>query len=186
MNVTNLTHHFLIAMPQLDDPNFFHSATYLCDHSEDGAMGFIFNHPLELDLAAALEQMNINTDIAALSKQPVYSGGPVEEDRGFVLHRPVSHWESTLVVSDALAITTSQDILTSIAAGDGPKDYMVVLGYAGWGKGQLEQELAENIWLSGPAELDVIFETPNEQRWEKSALNIGVDINLLSGDSGHA
>jgi len=186
MNVTNLTHNFLIAMPQLDDPNFFHSATYLCDHSADGAMGFIFNHPLELDLASALQQMDITTELATLSEQPVYYGGPVEEDRGFVLHRPVSLWESTLVVSDELAITTSQDILNSIAEEKGPEQYMVVLGYAGWGSGQLEQELAENVWLSGPANLDIIFDTPAEQRWEKSALNIGVDINLLSGDSGHA
>ena len=186
MKPTNLTHHFLIAMPQLDDPNFFHSATYLCDHSEEGAMGFIFNHPLELDLASALTQMNIKTDINELSDHPVYYGGPVEEERGFVLHRPASRWESTLVVSDELAVTTSEDILASIAKGEGPEQYLVALGYAGWGKGQLEQELAENVWLSGPAEPDIIFNTPNDQRWEQSALNIGVDINLLSGDSGHA
>ena len=105
-----LTKNFLIAMPQLDDPNFFHSATYLCDHSADGAMGFIFNHPLELDLASALHHMGILTEHATLAEQSVYSGVPVGEDRGFVLHRPVSLWESTLVVSDELAITTSQDI----------------------------------------------------------------------------
>ena len=186
MNQTWLTHHFLIAMPQLDDPNFFHTASYICEHNEEGAMGFIINRPLDLDLASALEQMNIRSENPLLSQTPVYYGGPVEVERGFVLHRPVSLWDSTLVVSEQIAITTSEDILASIASGEGPEQYLVVLGYAGWGPGQLEEELADNAWLSGPADPDIIFKTPFEQRWEKAALDLGIDLKCLSSDTGHA
>lgn len=183
---TNLTNHFLIAMPQLEDPNFYHTATYICEHNEEGAMGLIINRPLELSLGEVLAHIDIPVEKPEIAQIPVYYGGPVQEDRGFVLHRMTRRWESTLKITEELAVTTSRDILANIAAGNGPDQFLITLGYAGWGSGQLEHELAENAWLSGPAKLEILFETPVEARWTAAAQSIGVDLNLLSGDAGHA
>ncbi|HEC29780.1 MAG TPA: YqgE/AlgH family protein [Gammaproteobacteria bacterium] len=183
---TNLTNNYLIAMPQLNDPNFYHTATYICEHSNDGAMGMVINRPLDLSLTEVLEQMNICVQDESLAEVPVYSGGPVQEERGFVLHRPANKWESTVTITSELAITTSKDILMNIAEGKGPEQYLVALGYAGWGAGQLERELSENAWLCGPADLSIMFKEPTGKRWEKAAQLMGVDLNLLSGDAGHA
>ncbi len=183
---THLSNHFLIAMPRLADPNFQHSTTYICEHNEDGAMGLVFNRPLNLNIKEVLEEMDIEAEDPVLATTQVYDGGPVHEERGFVLHRPAKLWESSVVVSEHLAITTSKDILVEIGKGNGPAQYLVTLGYAGWGPGQLEMELAANAWLTCPADLSVLFDEPAESRWARAAAIIGVDLTLLSGDSGHA
>ncbi len=182
-----LTNQFLIAMPGLADPNFFHTVTYVCEHNDGGAMGIVINRPLSLNLADLLENMELEGPQGeGIGEMPVYSGGPVHPEQGFVLHSPGSPWDSTLAISEGVAITTSQDILRAIASGDGPRRALVALGYAGWGPGQLEHELAANAWLSCPASIDILFDTPHEQRWSAAAALLGVDLGLLSGDAGHA
>jgi putative transcriptional regulator len=181
-----LTNHFLIAMPTLADPNFFHTVTYICEHNGEGAMGIVFNRPLGITLGEVLEHMNITTDDDEVMRRPVFLGGPVQRERGFVIHQPVGRWESSLAVTHELGVTTSRDVLAAIAQGDGPSRALVALGYAGWGAGQLEQEMADNAWLSGPADLSIMFETPVDERWRAAAALLGVDLNLLSGEAGHA
>lgn len=187
MGIANsLSNHFLIAMPALDDPNFHHTTTFICEHDEDGALGVVINRPMNMRLAEILKYMDIEPGSEEISATPVYMGGPVQSDRGFVLHEPSGNWEATLKVTDTIGITSSRDILQAIAAGDGPERAIVTLGYAGWGAGQLEQELADNTWLSGPASSKIVFDTPSEQRWQAAAALLGVDLNLLSSDAGHA
>ena len=187
MGIANsLSNHFLIAMPALDDPNFHHTTTFMCEHDEDGALGVVINRPLNMRLAEILKYMDIEPGSEEISAAPVYMGGPVQSDRGFVLHEPSGDWEATLKVTDTIGITSSRDILQAIAAGEGPERAIVTLGYAGWGAGQLEQELADNTWLSGPASSKIVFDTPSEQRWQAAAALLGVDLNLLSSDAGHA
>lgn len=181
-----LTNHFLIAMPALADPNFFHTVTYICEHDEDGAMGIVINRPLDMNLGEILAHMELTIRDDEVGKIPVFQGGPVQLERGFVLHQPLGEWDATLKVSDDIGITASQDILTALAEGKGPKRALIVLGYAGWGAGQLEREMAENAWLSGPATPEVLFDTPVDKRWEAAAALLGVDLNLLSSDAGHA
>ncbi len=182
----SLSNHFLIAMPALADPNFHHTATYICEHNDEGALGLVINRPTDLQLGEILEHMGIVATAGDIATQPVFLGGPVQNDRGFVLHQPVGDWEATLKVTEDTGITSSRDILEAIARGEGPEKTFITLGYAGWGAGQLEQELAANAWLSGPADSRIVFDTPYEQRWEAAAGLIGVDINLLSGEAGHA
>jgi len=182
----NLTNHFLIAMPQLADPNFFHTVTYICEHNDDGALGIVINRPLDVQLGEIFEQMEIESSERAVNDQVVYMGGPVQQERGFVLHRPATNWDSTLLITDDIGLTTSRDVLAAMARGEGPVEALVALGYAGWGAGQLEREMAENAWLSGPADERILFHSPVERRWEEAAALLGVDLNLLSGDAGHA
>lgn len=186
MRSSNLTNQFLIAMPGLMDPNFYHTVTYICAHSEDGAMGIVINQPLDMALGDVLAQMNLTPSDNKIDQIPVYLGGPVQTDRGFVLHEPLSTWESSINVNDAVGVTTSRDILQAIAAGGGPRESLIALGYAGWSAGQLEREIMDNVWLCGPANADVIFKTPCEKRWETAAALLGVDLTLLSSDVGHA
>jgi putative transcriptional regulator len=183
---TCLTNHFLIAMPQLADPNFFHSVTYICEHNEDGAMGIVINRPLDIGLAEVLDQIDIKGNEKTLKDQIIFMGGPVQPERGFVIHSPAKQWDSSLLVTDDIGVTTSRDILTAIANDQGPEQFVIALGYAGWGNGQLEQEIKQNSWLSGPATKDILFEVPYQQRWEAAASSLGVDVNLISGDAGHA
>lgn len=182
----SLSNHFLIAMPTLDDPNFHHTTTYICEHNEDGALGVVINRPLEMQLGDILSHMDIHPANDGIATQPVYMGGPVQSDRGFVLHEPSGDWEATLQVTETIGITSSRDILAAIAEGKGPDHAIITLGYAGWGAGQLEEELAANAWLSGPASSTIVFETPSEERWMAAAALLGIDLNLLSGDAGHA
>ncbi len=186
MEQTNLTNHFLIAMPALADPIFLHSVTYICEHNEDGALGIVINRPINIGLSELFRSMNINTNEFEESDLPLFSGGPVHPEQGFVIHQPAGEWASTLKVSDELSVTTSHDIIEAIAHRKGPGKYLIALGYAGWGGGQLEEELAANSWLSGPVDSRIIFETPPEQRWEAAATLLGVDLSLLSSDVGHA
>ncbi len=181
-----LTNHFLIAMPALEDPNFFHTVTYICEHNDEGALGLVVNRPLDMPLGEVFSHMKIEASDPEASRIPVHLGGPVQQDRGFVLHEPLGDWEATLKVTDRIGITSSADILAAIAAGQGPDRLLVTLGYAGWGAGQLEREMTENAWLSGPADPAILFDTPDEERWKAAAASLGVDLDLLSGDAGHA
>ncbi len=184
--VESLSNHFLIAMPALSDPNFHHTATFLCEHNDEGALGLVINRPTDLQLGDILEHMEIEAVHSDITRQAVYMGGPVQNDRGFVLHEPLGNWEATLKVTEETGVTSSRDILEAIAQGEGPDKTFITLGYAGWGAGQLEQELAANTWLNGPASTRIVFETPCEQRWEAAAALIGIDLNLISGEAGHA
>ncbi len=181
-----LRNHFLIAMPNLADSHFFHAVIYLCEHNRDGAMGLVINRPLDLSLGEVFSQMAIDCGQDAVASQPIYFGGPVENERGFVVHRPHADWESTLLVSADIAVTSSRDILVAIASGSGPEESLVALGYAGWSDGQLEQELVDNAWFSVPADRRILFETPIADRWQAAAELGGIDPNLLSGEIGHA
>jgi putative transcriptional regulator len=182
-----LTNQFLVAMPSLSAGSFDQSVTYLCEHSEKGALGLVINRPSELTLTDMLDHLEIDVgDLLKKHSPPVFWGGPVQPERGFVLHQPTGDWEASLTVNGDMSITTSKDILTAIAQGDGPEHYLVTLGYAGWGAGQLEAEILHNSWLNTPAEPDIIFQTPPKQRWAKAAQLIGIDVNLLSSDAGHA
>jgi len=183
---SNLTNHFLIAMPGLQDSNFFHTVTYICEHNDDGAMGIVLNRPTDLHLNDIVAQLDIPPGETATGEQTIYLGGPVQTDRGFVLHTPARRWDSTLEINPDISVTTSRDILRAIVEGAGPEKSLVALGYAGWGPGQLEQELSANAWLSGPANQAIIFDLEPEQRWEAAARLLGVDLNLLSGEAGHA
>ncbi|MFT4580559.1 MAG: putative transcriptional regulator [Gammaproteobacteria bacterium] len=186
MDSFDLTNHFLIAMPSLNDPNFSNTVTYLCAHNDEGAMGIVINRPLEMELSEVFQQMNIEFGLSDADKQPVYLGGPVHRDRGFVIHHPATKWESSIQVTNELAVSTSRDILEAIGAGTGPRESLVALGYAGWGAGQLEQEMSQNSWLSGPASLEIIFSTPAELRWQRAAEQMGVNMASMSPDVGHA
>ncbi|HRD65888.1 MAG TPA: YqgE/AlgH family protein [Candidatus Competibacter sp.] len=183
---TYLTNQFLIAMPTLADPNFFQTVTYISEHNASGALGLVINRPLHLSLGQLLEHLQIVTDRSDLAALPVYQGGPVQPEQGFVIHSPIGQWGATLRVTEQIGITTSRDILQAVARNEGPEHLLVALGYAGWGPGQLEQELADNAWLSTPADLDILFYKPSDQRWSAAAALLGVDLNLLSSDAGHA
>ena len=160
--------------------------TYICEHGEHGAMGIVLNRPTDLRLTDVLKHMEIDGGLGAAGEQIVFLGGPVEEERGFVLHTASSRWDSTLAITGEISITTSRDILEAMARGDGPERTLVALGYAGWGAGQLEREMQENAWLSGPADRSILFDLPADERWEAAARLLGVDVNLLSSQPGHA
>jgi putative transcriptional regulator len=189
-DATCLTGHLLIAMPAMQDPNFVKTVTYICEHSDQGALGIVINRPLAMDLGTIFDQLELEPTDPDLARQPVLQGGPVHQERGFVLHEPADptggEFDATLAVTDAIRVTTSQDILTAMARGTGPKRALVALGYAGWGAGQLESELAQNAWLSVPASPQIIFDTPFEQRWRESARLLGIDLNVISSQAGHA
>ncbi|MCZ6828850.1 MAG: YqgE/AlgH family protein [Gammaproteobacteria bacterium] len=182
----SLRNHFLLAMPTLTDAIFAHSITYLCEHNEHGAMGIVINHPLEVCVEEILMHLQISAD-GRLRDIPVMAGGPVHMDRGFVLHRhTVREWEASLKVTDEIYLTTSRDILAAIAVEEGPEHNLIALGYAGWAAGQLEAEITDNSWLTLPADSAIIFDTPYQQRATAAAANLGVDLNLISGEAGHA
>ncbi|WP_243699906.1 YqgE/AlgH family protein [Lysobacter sp. N42] len=185
--IESFQNHFLIAMPGLEDPFFNRSVTYICEHNQDGAMGLIVNQPVEFSLLKLLEQIEITPPQGAkLDNKPVYAGGPVATDRGFVLHTPQKGWKSSLQLSDDIMVTTSKDILAAFGSDSAPHDYLLTLGYAGWEAGQLEEEIAENSWLTIPADADILFHTPSNERWEKATSKLGIDMWQLSSQAGHA
>ena len=186
MPTTDLTDHFIIAMPGLEDANFDHSVTYICEHDDSGSFGLIINKETELKVGEVMQQMQIDSDDNSKLDEPIFIGGPVQPDRGFILHSPTGDWNSSLQVNDKIALTTSKDILEAIASSQGPEHSMVALGYAGWGPGQLEAEMAANSWLSCPADEQIIFHTPCSDRWQAAADILGVDLSLLTNDPGHA
>ena len=182
-----LTNQLLVAMPALADPNFSHSVTLVCEHSERGALGIVINRPLEMKMSEVLEQLSLATGDARLLAMPVLGGGPVQKDRGFVLHRPGAQaFESTMPVSETLHVTTSRDVLASMARGDGPVQAVIALGYAGWEAGQLEEEVLQNAWLTVPCDDTLIFELPYEQRWHAAARLLGVELSRISTQAGRA
>ena len=182
---SSLRGHFLIAMPSLQDGFFSHAVTYLCEHSEEGAMGLVINQTIDLGLHDLLRQVDIDP-IAGLPEQPVFRGGPVQPEHGFVLHSPGRNWVGTRSVGGGLALTTSRDILEHMASGRGPEQALVALGYAGWGPGQLESELAENAWLVAPVNPSIVFALAPGERWGAAAQIMGIDVNLISQVAGHA
>jgi len=182
----NLTGHFLIAMPALDDSLFNQAVTYICEHDKSGSFGVIINQLTDISLKQIFNEVKIESSSDYDEDQTVYMGGPVDQGRGFILHRPAGNWSSSLKVKNDVALTTSKDILQAIANNQGPEDCIVTLGYAGWSAGQLEQEMANNTWLNCPADEQIIFNTPVEERWKAAAKLIGVDLSLLSNDAGHA
>ena len=203
---TQLSHHFLIAMPGLEDPTFAKSVVYVCEHSERGAMGLIINKPGDLSLKHLFEKVELPLQRQDLLQCNVLHGGPVQTERGFVLHDPMlekdsvdsensnteavatpnSIYASTLSVPGGLAMTTSKDVLEALANGSGPQRVVVTLGYASWGEGQLESEIGENSWLTVPADPAVIFDTPIEQRYDKALSLLGLQAWMLSNEAGHA
>ncbi len=186
MKDINLTNHFLIAMPAMADPNFARSLIYVAEHNDDGALGVIINRPIELTVQDLFERVELPLEADELADQPVYFGGPVQTDRGFVLHRPAGDWQSSLRVSDELALTSSKDILQAVGTTGEPRELIIALGYSGWGAGQLEDELAQNAWLSVPAQSDIIFGLEPEARLDAAMHLLGIDFSNLSDTAGHA
>ncbi len=186
MQALNLTNQFLIAMPGLTDPNFHKTVTYICAHSDEGAMGIVINRPSNISLGEVLRQMDLESPDPTVNAVPVYQGGPVHRERGFILFRPLGAWDSSIQVSAQCGLANSRDILQAMCEGRGPAQTLVALGYAGWGAGQLERELAENAWLSGPVDEEILFNVAPERRWNSAAALLGVTIERLSQEAGHA
>ncbi len=183
----SLANQFLIAMPGMHDPNFSKSVTLICEHNENGALGFVINNPIDMTVGELFTQQNIPFDPDnETSKRPLYIGGPVESERGFILHSPEKSWESTMRVGDAFGVTASRDILEASANGAGPEKALFILGYAGWGSGQLESEISENAWLTTPADAEIVFDLPSEERWRAAASRLGIDLDLMNANPGHA
>lgn len=182
----SLTSQLLVAMPSMEDPTFAQTVTLVCEHGEKGALGIVLNKPLGMKFGEVLSQMKLTPSDAALSERAVLRGGPLYPDRGFVLHRPGGSWDSTHRISDAVQVTTSKDVLTAIARGEGPADAFIALGYAGWEAGQLEQEIKDNAWLTLPFDDAMTFDLPHEQRWAAAWGRLGIDVASLSQFAGHA
>jgi putative transcriptional regulator len=186
MDSSCLAGHFLIAMPSMVDPNFEGTVTYLCEHTERGALGVVVNRQTDITMESLFDQIEIKVSHSSLVTRKVHFGGPVSTEHGFVLHRPHGTWNSSIVVGDELMLTTSKDILEAVADGSGPNDWLLTLGYAGWGAGQLEEEIAQNAWLTVPATADLLFETPAEQLFDVAMQRLGISKFALSNVAGHA
>ena len=193
--LTNLTNHFLIAMPGLQDEVFSRSVVYVCEHSERGALGLVINKPVDMDMQALFEKVELPLRRQDLSHQPVFQGGPVQTERGFVLHESIvaatnkpgeSGYASTMMIPGGLEMTTSKDVLEALSTGAGPRKVLVSLGYSAWGEGQLESELSDNSWLTVAANASLIFDTPVAQRYEQALLLLGLELWMLAPDAGHA
>ena len=190
MEIARLVNHFLIAMPAMDDPNFSRTLTYVCEHNADGAMGIIVNRPFGMSVGDLFGRVGIPLTEGEPEQRfaglPVYSGGPVQTDRGFVLHRKTQPWQSSLKVTDDIALTSSRDILQAMGSTGEPKEALISLGYAGWTAGQLEWELAQNTWLTVEADEHILFGLPTEERLAAAMQRLGVDFANLSEVAGHA
>ncbi|MDP1739658.1 MAG: YqgE/AlgH family protein [Polaromonas sp.] len=187
----NLTHHFLIAMPGLDDVAFARSVIYMCEHSDRGALGLIINKPSDINLQGLFDKVELPLRRGDLSDSPVFQGGPVQTERGFVLHECMlagseSVYASTMTIPGGLEMTTSKDVLEALSSGAGPRKVFVSLGYSAWGEGQLESEISDNSWLTVEADLALIFDTPVDQRYDKALLLLGLQSWMLSPEAGHA
>ncbi len=186
----NLTNQFLIAMPGMADGNFAGTVVYMCEHNEKGALGLVINRPIEINLRNLFEKVDLSLEREDLATKPVYFGGPVQTERGFVLHESLDeeggHYNSTLRIADGLEMTTSRDVLEALSNGAGPRKVFITLGYSGWSAGQLEDELGRNGWLTVAAEPGIIFDTPVEQRYDKALSLLGIDRGFLMGEAGHA
>ncbi len=186
----NLTNQFLIAMPGMAGDTFEGTVIYLCEHTENGALGLVINKPIDIKLKNLFEKVELNLDRGDISDSPVFFGGPVQTERGFVLHDQLDeeggHYSSSLKIPGGLEMTTSKDVLEALSHGAGPKRILVTLGYSGWGAGQLEDEMGRNNWINVNAQTDIIFDTPVEQRYDKALSLLGIDVRMLSSDAGHA
>jgi putative transcriptional regulator len=186
MSSINLTHHFLIAMPSMADPYFSRTLTYICEHNDQGALGLVVNRPIDMTLQALFERLSLKLRDGEHADAPIYFGGPVQTDRGFVLHAPAGNWQATLRVGEAIGLTTSKDILEAVGRGEGPARILVTLGYAGWSPGQIEHEISQNAWLTVEARDGIIFDTPAEQRLPAAMELLGLDYARLQDEAGHA
>ena len=187
MSSINLTHHFLIAMPAMADPYFTRTLTYICEHNDQGALGVVVNRPIDMTLRSLFDRLSLPLGDDGIGDAPIYFGGPVQTDRGFVLHEPTGSWQSTLKVRDSVGLTTSKDILEAVGRGKGPKRLLVTLGYAGWSAGQLEHELGQNAWLTVEAKGDnILFDLPADERLPAALGLLGIDLASLSEEAGHA
>lgn len=186
----DLTNQFLIAMPGMVDEAFAGSVIYLCEHNEKGALGLVINKPISLTLGNLFEKVELELPDEAMAARPVFFGGPVQTERGFVLHEPLdeqgNHYNATLVVPGGLEMTTSRDVLEALSNGAGPKRVLVTLGYSGWAAGQLEEEIGRNGWITVDAKAEIIFDTPIEERYDKALALLGIDPRMLSQEAGHA
>ncbi|MBN3763238.1 YqgE/AlgH family protein [Burkholderia sp. Ac-20365] len=184
----NLTNQFLIAMPNMADPTFSGTVVYLCDHSERGALGLVINRPTDIDLQALFNRIDLKLEIEPLLHVPVYFGGPVQTERGFVLHDALENttYTSSMQVPGGLEMTTSKDVLEAVASGKGPERFLLTLGHAGWGAGQLEDEISKNGWLTVQADPKIVFDVPAEDRFEAALALLGISSSMLSGEAGHA
>jgi putative transcriptional regulator len=182
----DLTNHFLIAMPNMVDPYFARTLTYVCEHNDQGALGLVVNRPIDMTLQALFERLSLTLEDREIGGAPIYFGGPVQTDRGFVLHAPTGNWHSTLRVRDVIGLTTSKDILEALGRGEGPDRILVTLGYAGWSAGQLEHELGQNAWLTVEARDAIIFDLPAEERLPAAMELLGLDFARLADVAGHA
>ena len=186
----NFVDHFLIAMPSMLDPIFGGSVVYMCEHNADGALGVIINKPTDMTMDTLFERIELQLEIVAgrapVDKQPVMFGGPVQVERGFVLHAPAGEYSSMIRINPDVALTTSKDVLEAVGSGSGPQQFLVSLGCAGWAAGQLEDEIARNGWLTVAASRDIIFDTPIEARFTAALALLGIDPMMLSGEAGHA
>lgn len=182
----SLANHFLIAMPAMLDPNFHGTVIFVCEHNERGALGLVINRDTEINVSSLFDRIDLKLEIAPWSERKVLYGGPVQSDRGFVLHTPSQDWNSTLRVCSDVSLTTSKDVLEALAQGSGPRDWLITLGYAGWSAGQLEHEIADNAWLTVKASSDVLFHTPVENRLNAAFRLLGIDPGRLSSTAGHA
>ena len=189
----NFTNQFLIAMPSLRDGTFAGTVVYLCEHTEKGALGLVINKPIDITLKNLFEKVELTLERPDLAEAPVFFGGPVQTERGFVLHERLGgeggeggHYNSSLQIPGGLEMTTSKDVLEALSSGAGPKKILVTLGYSGWGAGQLEDEMSRNGWINVGAEPGIIFDTPVEQRYDKALSLLGIDAHMLSPEAGHA
>jgi putative transcriptional regulator len=186
----NLTNHFLIAMPGMAGDTFAGTVIYMCEHTDKGALGLVINKPIDIKLKNLFEKVELTLDRDDLAEEPVYFGGPVQTERGFVLHERLDsdggHYNSSLKIPGGLEMTTSKDVLEALSNGVGPRKVLVTLGYSGWGAGQLEDEMGRNSWINVSAAPEIIFDTPVEQRYEKALSLLGIDARMLSQEAGHA
>lgn len=182
----NLTNQFLIAMPGMADSTFAGTVVYCCDHTDQGALGLVINRPTDIDLQSLFSRIDLKLEIEPLNHLPVYFGGPMQTERGFVLHDAGGDYSSSLSVPGGLEMTTSKDVLEAVASGSGPSRFLLTLGHAGWGAGQLEDELGRNGWLTVDADPRIIFDVPAEERLEAALALLGVTLSMLSGEAGHA
>jgi putative transcriptional regulator len=185
----NLANHFLIAMPSMQDPVFGGAVVYICEHNDNGVLGVVINKPTDMTMEVLFERIDLELSAALRTKvvnEPIMFGGPVQDDRGFVLHTPGAAYSSSLTVTDEVAFTTSIDVLEAVAAGDGPKRMLVSIGYSGWSPGQLEDEIGRNGWLTVAADAHVLFDLPIEERYNAAIKLLGIDPMMLASEAGHA
>ncbi len=185
-SASDLSNCFLIAMPSLEDSNFGGSLVFVAEHNEKGALGLVINRPMDIDLSTLFRRLDLSLESDEFGRSLVFHGGPVQTDRGFVLHQPVGHWGATVEVGDDIGLTSSRDVLEAVARGGGPERMLVMLGYAGWGPGQLEDEVARNAWLTVEADPSLIFDAPVDERLQRAFALLGVNPVYLAAAAGHA